>query len=251
MKIRMRALLAVALIAVAAVPLVAYGRSTPRSYSKESLRGAWAWSFSGQLASRYKYAQIGRATFDGKGGCVLKLRENSGANGGYDHASSACSYEVAKNGLGSMEYSLDGEAGAVEFVIGHGRVALISPDAGNVALGEMLRLAPATGRTAAGKYSFALDGSIAGERMTGVGTMSLTAGGKCTQTMVYNYGSGPQRTKTESCTYTFGEDGIAEADIAYDNGTGGDLYFVLAKRGRAYMLTRADGEVIVGTAYRR
>ena len=251
MKMRMKTLAAVALIAVAAVPLVAYGRSTPRSYSKESLRGAWAWSFSGQLASRYKYAQIGIATFDGKGGCVLKVRENSGANGGYVHNSSACSYEVAKDGLGRMDYSLDGEAGVAELVVGHGRVGLMSPDAGNIAVGEMLRLAPATGKAAAGKYSFVLDGSIAGERMTGVGTMSLTAGGKCTQTMVYNYGSGPQRTKTETCAYTFDEDGIAEADIAYDNGTGGDLYLVLAKRGRAYMLTRAEGEVIVGTAYRR
>lgn len=251
MKSRTRMLAALALIAVAAVPLVAYGRSTPTSYSKDSLRGAWAWSFSGQLASRYKYAQIGTATFDGKGGCVLKVRENSGANGGYVHNSSACSYDVDKNGLGLIEYALDGEAGVAEFAIGHGRVALISPDAGNIALGEMLRLAPATGKAAAGKYSFSLDGSIAGERMTGVGTMSVTAGGKCTQTMVYNYGSGPQRTKTETCTYTFDEDGIAEADIAYDNGTGGDLYFVLAKGGRAYILTRAEGEVIGGTAYRR
>lgn len=248
----MKATAVVALLVIGAVPLVAYGRAAaPSGYSKESIKGKWAWSYSGQLANRYKFASLGIASFDGKGGCVLTLRENSGANGGYVHNSSECSYDVAKTGLGRIDFALDGEAGAAELVVGRGRISFVAPEEGSVALGEMLRLAPSTGKAAAGKYSFSLDGSIFGERMTGIGTMSLTAGGKCSQTMVYNYGTGPQRTKTETCTYTFPEDGIAEASITYDNGTGGDLYFVVAKGGRIYLLTRAEGEVIAGTGYRR
>ena len=73
------------------------------------------------------------------------MRENSGANGGYDHNSSACSYEISKKGEGRIDFSLDGETGAAEFVVGPGRIVFIAPDEGTVAAGEMIRLAPATG----------------------------------------------------------------------------------------------------------
>lgn len=248
MKLRMKIAIVVAVLAVGAIPLGAYGQAT---YSEASIAGKWAWSMSGQLASRYKYAQIGIAEFDGKGKCTLTLFENSGVNGGYAHNSSACEYTVDKTGLGAIDYALDGEAGAAELIVGRGRISVMTPDEATVSLGELLPLAPATGKAAAGEYSYTMDGTIFGERITGVGTMSITPDGKCGQTVVYNYNTGPQRTKTESCTYTFGETGVADASIAYDNGTGGDLYFVVAKGGRIYTLTKIDGEIISGVGYRR
>ena len=252
MKMRTKVTLAVALLLVAAVPVVAYGRSGGATgYSKASIEGSWAWLNSGQLASRYKFAQVGIATFDGKGKCTIALRENSGVNGGYTHTSTQCSYDVDKAGLGRADFSLDGEAGSIELVVGPKRIAFMAPDEATVSMGEMVPVAPSTGRAAAGDYSFSLDGTLFGERITGVGTMSLSADGKCSQTLVYNYNTGPQRTKTESCTYSFADDGIAEAAIAYDNGTGGDMYFVVAKGGRVFMLTKADGEIIPGVGYRR
>ena len=252
MTIKLKIATSVAALLIAAVPVVAYGRSGgTNGFSKSSIAGKWAWSNSGQLASRYKFAQIGIAAFDGKGGCTIALRENSGINGGYVHTSTECSYDVSKTGLGRADFSLDGEAGSIEFVIGPDRVAFMAPDEATVSMGELIPLGGTTGRAAAGDYSFSLDGTLYGERITGIGSMSLTPDGKCSQTLVYNYNTGPQRTKTESCTYSFAEDGIAEAAIAYDNGTGGDMYFVVGRGGRVFMLTKADGEVISGVAYRR
>lgn len=252
MKLRGKALLLAALMLVAAIPLVAYGRSYSRTtYSKETIKGSWAWLYSGQLASRYKFTSIGIAKFDGKGGCTLTLRENSGVNGGYEHNSSECSYDVAKTGLGRIDFALDGEPGSVEMAIGHGRISFMAPEEGTIALGEMLRAAPSTTKAVKGNYSFGLDGTIAGEQMTGVGTMKFAADGKCSQKLVYNYGTGPQKTKSESCTLTFAEDGIGEVDMAYDNGTGGDMYVVVAKGGRVYLLTTAGAEIISGAGYRR
>lgn len=218
------------------------------SYSASSIEGDWAWLLSGQLASRYKFSSIGTANFDGKGGCTLALRENSGANGGYDHNSSACEYEINKKGEGRIDFSLDGEEGAAEFVVGPGRIVFIAPEEGIVAAGEMVRLAPATGSAAAGRWTFLLDGTLLGERLTGAGTMTMSSDGKCSQFLVYNYGTGLQRTKSTNCTYTFAPDGIADVEMDYDNGTGGNMYFVLGKGGLAYFLTKADGEVIPGVA---
>ena len=241
--------LAACVAAVLALPGSATSESfATSSYSAGTIEGDWAWLFSGQLASRYKFSSVGTANFDGKGGCTLTLRENSGANGGYEHNSSACTYEISKKGEGRIDFSLDGEAGAAEFVVGPGRIVFIAPDEGTVAAGEMIRLAPATGSTAAGRWTFLLDGTLLGEKLTGVGTMTMSSNGKCAQSLVYNYGTGIQRTKSTSCTYAFAEDGIADVDMAYDNGTGGDMYFVLAKGGRAYFLTTAEGEIIPGVA---
>lgn len=252
MKIRSKSLIFVAVGLLGIVPLVAYGRSYSKwPYAKDSVRGTWAWSYSGQLASRYKFASIGTATFDGKGGCTITLRENSGVNGGYDHNSSECSYDIAKTGFGRMDYSLDGEAGSAELIVGHNRISFVAPEEGTVAVGEMLRLASSTPKAASGNYSFAVEGSVFGEPMTGVGKMRFKADGKCMQRIIYNYGTAAQKTKSESCSFSFAEDGIGEVDMTYDNGTGGDLYFVVAKGGRLYMLTKAEGEVITGTAYRR
>lgn len=218
------------------------------SYSAASIEGDWAWLFSGQLASRYKFSSLGAANFDGKGGCTLALRENSGANGGYEHNSSACTYEINKKGEGRIDFALDGEAGAAEFVVGPGRIVFIAPEEGTVAAGEMVRLAPATGSAAAGRWTFLLDGTLLGEKLTGVGTMTMSSDGKCAQSLVYNYGTGPQRTQSTACTYTFAPDGIADVEMSYDNGTGGNMYFVLGKGGRAYFLTKAEGEIIPGVA---
>lgn len=218
------------------------------SYSAASIEGDWAWLFSGQLASRYKFSSLGKASFDGEGGCTLTLRENSGANGGYEHNSSACSYDISRKGEGRIDFALDGEAGAAEFVVGPRRIVFIAPEEGTVAAGEMIRLGSATGSAAAGRWTFLLDGSLFGEKLTGVGTMTMSSNGKCAQTLVYNYGTGTQRTKSTSCTYAFAEDGIADVEMTYDNNTGGNMYFVLGKGGRAYFLTKAEGEVIPGVA---
>ena len=237
------------LIAMLALPAIAGSKARP-GYSNDSVRGGWIWSYSGQLGSRYKFASIGVATFDGKGGCRLDLRENSGVNGGYTHTSTSCSYKVRRDGTGEATFSLDGEAGAIEFVVSPGRISFIAPDLGTVAMGEMLPLGGGSKKVPVGKWAFALEGHMAGEAVTGVGTLQISSNGKCRSSLVSTSGGGPQQKRSASCNVTATER-ILDLDIAYKDGSAGDLFMVVGGDGRAYLLTKARAEVIVGEASRR
>ena len=237
------AILAVAVLA--STPSIAGGRATPSmSFSPASLKGTWVWAFEGRLV-RYQYAQLGLATFDGKGECTLTLMENSGANGGYDHSSSRCTYEVAKNGMGSMDFALDGEAGAAMIAVGPKDVRITSPDPGNTGDGIMRRASHVASDELVGRWTFSMDGTIFGENLGGAGVMTFDGKGKCSQDLAYNYGTGVQEVTTDSCTYELGETGIGLADITYSNGTGGDSYFLTANGTKdLFLLTTAEGEVL-------
>lgn len=244
----MRARLLIGVLAavlIANIPSAAGSRSaTPKSFSTASLKGTWVWSFEGRLA-RYQYAQLGIATFDGKGKCTLTLGENSGANGGYDHNSTSCTYKVAKNGMGSMEFSLDGEAGTAVLAVGPKDVRLTSPDPGNAGDGIMRRASLVAPEDLVGRWTFSMDGTIFGEKLGGAGVMTFDGRGKCTQALSYNYGTGLQEVTTDSCTYEIGEGGIGLADITYSNGTGGDSYFLTANGMKdLFLLTTAEGEIL-------
>ena len=244
----MRARLLIGLLAavvIANVPSIAGSRSAASmSFSAASLKGIWVWSFEGRLV-RYQYAQLGIATFDGKGECTLALMENSGANGGYDHNSDSCTYEVDKSGMGSMDFSLDGEAGAASLAVGPKDVRLSSPDPGNTGDGVMRRASLVAPEDLVGRWTFSMDGTIFGEKLGGAGVMTFDGRGKCTQTLAYNYGTGVQDVTTDACTYEIGEGGIGLADITYSNGTGGDSYFLTANGTKdLFLLTTAEGEIL-------
>ncbi|MFP5351052.1 MAG: hypothetical protein ACLGIB_00615 [Actinomycetota bacterium] len=246
----MRTRLIFGLIAVAVwatIPSIAGGASTPSmSFSPASLKGTWVWAFEGRLV-RYQYAQLGLAKFDGKGGCTITLMENSGANGGYDHASNRCTYEVAKNGLGSIDYALDGEAGAATIAIGPKDIRMTSSDPGNTGDGVLRRASLVSASELVGRWTFSMEGTIFGEKLSGAGVMTFNGSGKCSQSLAYNYGVGEQQVTTDSCTYELGETGIGFADIAYSNGTGGDSYFLTADGMKdLFLLTTAEGEVLYG-----
>lgn len=232
---------------LAGIPSIAGGRAAPSmSFSPASLKGTWVWAFEGRLV-RYQYAQLGLATFDGKGECTLTLMENSGANGGYDHASSRCTYEVGRNGMGNMDYALDGEEGAAMIAVGPKDVRLSSPDLGNTGEGVMKRASVVSPDELIGRWTFSMDGTIFGEKLGGAGVMTFDGNGKCSQALAYNYGTGVQEVTTESCTYELGENGIGLADITYSNGTGGDSYFLTASGMKdLFLLTTAEGEVLYG-----
>jgi|GEM_PF-6672460 hypothetical protein len=137
--------IAAAVIAVAAVPVLAR-RGPQAGFSNASIAGTWAWSYSGRLV-RYPFASIGIATFDGKGGCTISLKENSGVKQAYDHYADAdsCSYKVTRGSTGTAAFSLDGEEGSISFSIGANEISFVSPDQGVVAAGVMHRRArPAT-----------------------------------------------------------------------------------------------------------
>ena len=242
---------AVAAVLIASLPSVAGSRvATPTSFSAASLKGTWVWSFEGRLI-RYQYAQLGVATFDGKGGCTLSLMENSGVNGGYDHNSTSCSYEIAKNGMGSMDYSLDGEAGAAAIAVGPKEVRLTSPDPGSAGDGVMKRASLVSPEELSGRWTFSMDGTIFGEKAGGAGVMTFDGKSKCSQTLAYNYGTGLQEVSAESCTYEIGEGGIGLADITYSNGTGGDSYFLTANGMKdLFLLTTAEGEILYAQGVR-
>ena len=241
----MRGLLVV--VVLAAVPSVAGGQASPSfSFSAASIKGTWTWAFEGRLV-RYQYAQIGFASFDGKGECTLALMENSGANGGYAHNSTECSYEVDKTGLGRMDYSLDGEAGAATIAVGPKEIRLASPDPANTGDGVMKRASMVKPEELIGRWTFSLDGTIFGEKLGGAGVMTFDGKGGCSQALTYNYGTGLQEVTTDSCTYTLDEAGIGLADIAYSNGTGGDSYFVTGSGTKdLFLLTTVEGEILYG-----
>ena len=244
MRIRLTVAISV-LLAGALLPTVAGGRAAPSlSFSPASLKGSWVWAFEGRLV-RYQYAQLGLATFDGKGGCTLTLKENSGANGGYDHSSDACAYDVAKDGMGRIDFSLDGEAGAAMIAVGPKDVRLSSPDPGNAGDGVMKRASLATAEELVGRWTFSMDGTIFGEKLGGSGVMTFDGDGKCSQSMAYNYGTGVQSVTTDSCTYELEESGVGLATITYSNGTGGDSYFLTANGTKdLFLLTTAEGEIL-------
>jgi hypothetical protein len=154
---------AAVIIASVAVPVVARNAPQPQGLSKASIAGAWTSSYSGRLV-RYPFASISIATFDGKGKCTIALKENSGVNQAYDHNSVSCSYEVAKDGMGTAEFSLDGEEGSIAFSVARDEIAFVSPDAAVVAAGVMRPWARVGKRGPAGEWAFLLDGSIYGER---------------------------------------------------------------------------------------
>lgn len=242
---RLKPAAVVATLLLASIPSVARGTATTAmSFSNASLKGTWVWSFQGRLI-RYNYAQLGIATFDGKGGCELTLKENSGANGGYDHGSTECSYEVDKTGLGRMDYSLDGEEGAATIAVGPKDIRLSSPDPANTGAGVMRRASLVAADELIGRWTFSMDGTIFGENLGGAGVMTFDGKGGCTQALGYNYGTGGQNVTTDSCTYEIGVDRIGVADIAYSNGTGGDSYFLTASGTKdLFLLTIAEGEVL-------
>ena len=243
-------LLALSIVVVAVFGAAASG-AAPRGAatftpSDASLKGEWVWAFQGRLV-RYNYAQLGIAEFDGKGGCTLTLRENSGANGGYVHNSSACAYEVNKNGLGRIDFALDGEAGVVDIAVGPRDVRLASPDPGNAGSGWLRRASLVEANGLSGRWTFSVTGTIFGENLGGAGVMTFDGKGKCDQILSYNYGTGGQTVKTDACTYRIEEDRIGVAEMTYDNGTGGDSYFVTGNGTKElYLLTIADGEILSG-----
>lgn len=246
--------LALAVIAVVgALPLAALGRvAAAKTYSNATIEGLWTWSVDGSLGTRYRYAQIGTASFDGKGECVLTLIENSGLNAAYDHNSDACTYEVAKTGMGSMVFSLDGEAGAASIAVGKGEIRLSVPDAANVGVGVLKRYTALDVSELSGSWSFSYNGTIFSERIAGAGVTSFDGAGKCEQLMAYNYGTGVQNVTTESCVYEVSETGIGSATLTYDNGTGGDFFFIPRAGGKELvMLTKVEGEILLGEARRR
>ena len=233
------------------IPAAAVTREAPSmSFSSKSIKGTWTWALEGRLV-RYQYAQLGLATFDGNGKCTILLRENSGANGGYVHNSSACDYEVGKDGMGRIDYSLDGEAGAAMIAVGPNEIRMSSPDPGNPADGVLKPAKPMVADKLIGRYTFSMDGTIATEKLGASGIMTFDGRGKCTQTMAYNYGTGLQEVTTDACTYTVDEDGIGDADITYSNGTGGDSYFLMANGGKEiFLLTKAEAEVLYGSGFK-
>lgn len=235
----------IAAAVVAGLPLVAGSQSAPSlSFSQASIKGTWVWSFTGRLV-RYNYSQLGLANFDGKGGCTLTLVENSGANGGYDHNSSACAYEVGKDGMGTIDYALDGEAGAAMMSIGPKEIRLMSPDPANTATGLMKRASLVSADELIGRWTFSMGGTIAGENLGGAGIMTFDGKGGCSQTLAYNYGTGPQEVTTDACSYEVGETGIGSADITYSNNTGGDSYFLTANGTKElFLLTKAEAEIL-------
>lgn len=236
-----------AIAAVIAVPMVAGGRSgSSLTFSAASVKGTWVWAFEGRLV-RNQYAQLGLATFDGKKTCTLKLKENSGANGGYDHTSTQCTYSVGRNGMGSMTFSLDGEAGSALMAVGPSEVRLTSPDPGNAGSGVMRRASLAGIGDLVGRWTFSLEGSIFGEKLGGAGVMKFDGKGGCSQSLAYNYGTGVQEVSTETCTYSFDPNKIGLATITYDNDTGGDSYFLTANGTKQlFLLTTAEGETLFG-----
>ena len=240
-------MLAFALVA-GAIPTTAITREAPSvSFSARSLKGTWTWAFQGRLV-RYQYAQLGLASFDGNGKCTLFLRENSGANGGYTHNSSACTYEVGKNGMGRIDYALDGEAGAASIAVGPKEVTLASPDPANTATGVMKRTRKVAAEDLVGRWTFSMTGTIATEQLGGAGIMTFDGRGKCSQAMAYNYGTGVQDVTTDACTYKIEEDGVGFADMTYSNGTGGDSYFVTSANGKElFLLATAEAEVLFGS----
>ena len=237
----------IAAAVVAAIPSIAGGRAAaPTSFSAASLKGTWAWSFEGRLV-RYQYAQLGLANFDGEKGCTLTLVENSGANGGYDHSSSSCTYEVGKDGLGRIDFALDGEAGAAMIAVGPKEVRMSSPDPGNSGDGVMKRASVVSPDRLAGRWTFSMDGTIFGEKLGGSGVMTFDGAGQCSQALAYNYGTGVQEVTTDACSYEVGENGIGLASITYSNGTGGDSYFLTANGTKdLFLLTTAEGEILYG-----
>ncbi len=243
-----------ALALLGGAPAVAAGTgetwgAAAKSYSPASLKGEWVWAFEGRLV-RYQYAQLGLASFDGKGECVLTLAENSGANGGYDHASSACTYEVDETGLGRIDFALDGEVGAAMIAVGPKDVRLASPDPGNTGDGVMKR-ADVAPEALSGRWTFSMDGTIFGEKLGGAGVMAFDGEGSCSQAMAYNYGTGVQEVTTDSCTYEVLETGIGLATITYSNGTGGNAYFLTANGSKdLFLLTTAEGEVLYANGVR-
>jgi hypothetical protein len=249
LKTRVKVLgLLAAVIVAASLPLIARGgTSALPKFSQKSIKGSWAWSWAGRLV-RYPFASIGIATFDGKGKCTMVLKENSGVNGAYDHKSTTCEYKVGKSGFGNAEFNLDGEAGAIVFAVGRGEIRFASPDEGAVAEGVMKRFSRVAVSDLVGRWSFSLDGTVFGEKISGAGVMTFDGAGKCSQKLMYNYGTGPQNVTTESCTYAVDEGGIGSADISYSNGTGGDIFFVMGARAKEiFMLATAEGETIYGT----
>lgn len=247
MRKKMFLMLAGALVA-GLIPAAAITREAPSmSFSSKSLKGTWSWYMEGRLV-RYQYAQLGLITFDGKKDCTILLRENSGANGGYVHNSSACSYEVGKEGMGRIDFALDGEAASVNIAVGPKEIQMSSADAGNPSDGVLKPAKPMVADQLIGRYTFSLDGVIVTEKLGGAGIMTFDGRGKCTQTLAYNYGTGPQEVTTDACDYTVDEDGIGEAAITYSNGTGGDSYFLIANGGKdLFLLTQAEAEILYGT----
>lgn len=242
-------LLALSIVVVSLLGAAANGaapKTAKFTPSEASLKGEWVWAFQGRLV-RYNYAQLGIASFDGKGGCTLTLRENSGANGGYEHNSSACAYEVDKNGLGRIDFALDGEAGVVDIAVGPRDVRLASPDPGNAGAGWLRRASVVEPSELSGRWTFSMTGTIAGENLGGAGLMTFDGKGKCGQTLSYNYGSGGQTVETDACTYQIEKDGIGLAQMTYSNGTGGDSYFVTGNGTKElYLLTIAEAEILSG-----
>lgn len=239
------------MISAAALPALSRRAPAAPGFSAASIAGTWTWSYSGKLV-RNQFASIGIATFDGKGGCSILLKENSGVNRSYDHKSVSCSYEVQKNGTGEADFSLDGEEGLIAFSVAGNEIAFVSPETGVVAAGIMRRGARVVNKEPVGDWSLLLDGTIYGERATGSGMMTFHRGGKCSQSLVFNLGTGSQPLTTESCTYQVDDKGFGLLDITYDNGTGGDAHFVVSDRGRRMtLLTAARGEILLGSGLRR
>ena len=241
-------IVAAVLIVGAAIPVLAGAGVTAPRFNDSSIAGTWLWTNMGQLATKYNFGQVGFATFDGRGKCTIALKENSGANGAYDHNSDSCTYKVAKDGTGSVEFSLDGEAGAVDFAIAGDQISFMSPDAATVSAGTMWR---GGAKQPAGEYGFLLQGTIFSEAVTGAGVMTFGPKGKCSQSLVYNYGTGPQSVKTTACTYTTdAKTGFISVAATYDNDTGGDS-FAVVNGDRMSFVTTVEGEILVGQGARR
>lgn len=245
----LRQLLALALV-LGAIAIPASAQRGARSgYSETSVRGRWIWSYSGQLASRYKFASIGFARFDGAGKCSLALRENSGVNGGYPHSSTSCEYEVGKDGRGQATFSLDGEAGAIEFVVSPGRISFVAPEEATIANGEMVRMGDPSAGAYAGSWALSLEGTRYGESVSGIGTLKVSRSGKCSGTLLFSDGVS-KGSKTSSCQLSIME-GFADIDVTYSDGSSRDMFMVVGSGGRGYTLTKARGEVVTGEAFRR
>ena len=230
------------------------------------ITGLWTWSQTGVLG-RYPFGQIGYANFKADRSCSIALRENSGANGGYVHNSSACTYTVAANGTGRIDYALDGEAAVATLVISDATdtIRLMSPVEATPATGELRRAATPTAANVAGTWTFTLNGSIATTPAGGVGTMTLNGSGGCNVSFTYNLGTGPQALTSSLCTYRIDKaSGIGSTDITYSNGSAGDFFFVAMDDAhyrcpgaaahyegrRMYLLTTAVLEILAGVADR-
>lgn len=227
--------LALLTMALAGGPLAAApGVASDGSETPPNIEGTWGWSFSGFLA-KYPFSQVGYVTFQPGGTCQIALRENSGANGGYTHNSSACTYTVADDSTGRIDYSLDGEEGEVEMVVSQatGTIRLVSPTQGTVGGGELRRAAIPTKPSLAGTWTLSMEGAIANTAAAyGAGSITFDGAGKCTGSLTYNYGTGVQDVTTRTCTYTIDKaSGIGLADITYSNDTGGDFFFAVMDDG--------------------